>query len=367
MRVLFIGNSYTYFNDLPGLLTRLASAGSLQIDAESSVEGGMTLLGHLRSGKAVPLIRSGGWDVVVLQEQSTRPLDAPGLMDVAVRELAGEIDRAGARTALYLTWARRERPADQAALDAAYRRCARVVEATVVPVGPCWQRALQERPSAELYLEDGSHPAPMGTYLAACAFYATLFGRSPEGVAVREVLAGDGDGFVPLELPVEDVAFLQRVAWETGSSFEQNGGEEPDRGDWDRDGDVDAQVVRDVSLFRGLDPDEIDEVVARGTRVRIPAGTQVYAEGERGGAAYIVLDGELHVQTSDGFDGTFAPWSMGLALAAESRSLLGEAYRSTMTAVTDLSVFRFRDVEFEALAAEKPALAAVLRRNAALE
>jgi hypothetical protein len=38
-----------------------------------------------------------------------------------------------------------------------------------------------------------------------------------------------------------------------------------------------------------------------------------------------------------------------------------------MTAVTDLSVFRFRDVEFEALAAEKPALAAVLRRNAALE
>lgn len=208
MRVLFIGNSYTYFNDLPGLLTCLASADGLEIAAESVAEGGMTLLGHLRSGGVVPRIRSGGWDVVVLQEQSSRPIDAPGLMCAAARVLAEEVARAGARTALFLTWTRRDRPDDQVALNSAYYRCARMVGATVVPVGPSWQQVLVERPSAELYAEDGSHPAPMGTYLAACVFYATLTGSSPEGTAVRTVRSGDGGLYVPIDLSSDDVAFL---------------------------------------------------------------------------------------------------------------------------------------------------------------
>src|SRR5919198_1274639 len=61
MRVLFVGNSYIYFNDLPGLLAHLAAAGGVTLAAESVAEGGMTLLGHLRHGQAASRIRTGGW------------------------------------------------------------------------------------------------------------------------------------------------------------------------------------------------------------------------------------------------------------------------------------------------------------------
>jgi hypothetical protein len=363
MRVLFIGNSYTYFNDLSGLLARFAAAGGREITVDMVAEGGMTLLGHLRSGEAVRSIRSGDWDVVVLQEQSSRPLDAPALMDTTVRALGREVALAGARTALFLTWARRDHPDDQRALDAAYRRCAGAVDAAVVPVGPCWRRALAEDPSAALHLEDGSHPAPMGTYLAACAFYATLTGCTPEGISVREVRAGDGDVFTPEQLSQEDAAFLQRVAWETVRAPDPRGAGDADPGEWRSDDDVEAQVLREVSLVRGLSPHDADELLSRGSRVRIPAGARIFSEGEYGGAPHIVLDGEVRLQTSQGFDGTFAPWKLGIALELQTSSLLGEPYGCTMTAETDVTVLVIRDVELEALALEKPALAAAVKRN----
>lgn len=363
MRVLFIGNSYTYFNDLPGLLARLASAGGTEMTVETVAEGGMTLLGHLRSGEAVPAIRSGTWDVVVLQEQSTRPLDAPGLMYLAVQSLGREVALAGARTALFLTWARRDRPDDQRALDDAYCRCAGAIDASVVPVGPCWQRALREDPSAALHAEDQSHPAPMGTYLAACAFYAALTGRNPEGISVREVHAGDEDGYMPMELSREDTAFLQRTAWETVSTFGTQQTRAMEHGEWGTDGNVEAQVLREVSLVRGLPPRDADELLSGSSRVRIPAGTRIFSEGEYGGAAYIVLDGEVRLRTSQGFDGAFAPWNMGLALEIETGSLLGEPYGSTATAETDVTALEIRDGVLEALTAEKPSLAAAVRRN----
>ncbi|HZS94546.1 MAG TPA: cyclic nucleotide-binding domain-containing protein [Chloroflexota bacterium] len=323
----------------------------------------MTLLGHLRSGAAIPAIRRGGWDLVVLQEQSTRPLDAPALMFSAVQAISREVALAGARIALFLTWASRDHPEDQRALDAAYRRCASIIDAVVVPVGPSWQRARVQNPSVALYAADGSHPGPPGTYLAACTFYATLAGRTPEGITVREVRAGDGDVVVPFELSPEDAAFLQRAAWETVSSVEPHGDEEVDQGEWGPEGDVEAEVLREVSLVHGLAPHDADDLLTRGNRVRVPAGTRLFSEGERGRAAHIVLDGEVHLQTTQGFDGTFAPWNMGFALELQTRSLLGEPYGCTATAETDLTVLVIRDVELEALAIEKPALTAALMRN----
>jgi CRP-like cAMP-binding protein len=179
------------------------------------------------------------------------------------------------------------------------------------------------------------------------------------------VCAGDGDVFTPLELSREDTAFLQRVAWETVSAATPYGAEDVDGGDWSSDGDLEAALLREISLVRGLPADDADDLLTRGSRIRIPAGTRILSEGERGRAAHIVLDGDIRLQTSQGFDETFAPWSMGLALEMETRSLLGEPYGCTATAETDLTVLVIRDVELEALAVEKPALADAVMRNVA--
>lgn len=367
MRVLFIGNSYTYFNDLPELLMRFAAANGERIEAESVTAGGMTLLGHLRTGEAVSRIRSGGWDMVVLQEQSTRPITAPGLMYAASRELAGEVVSVGARTALYLTWARRDAPEQQLALNSAYYECAGAVRASIIPVGPCWQQVLADRPAIALYHEDGSHPAPLGTYLAACVFYAALTGRNPEGMAVRTVRAGDGEVYAPVELAVANTAFLQRKAWETASSFhpvvEQGAGVS----DWGLQSDLEPQLLYELPLLRGLSPTDADEVLSKARRLRVPTGTRIFSEGEQGDTAYIVVDGEIRLAMSTGYDDVFAPWRMGIVVAAEARSLLGEPYGCTLAAVTDVTALALDRSALDSLAVERPELARALRRNIASE
>lgn len=185
LRVLFVGNSYTYYNGLPDLVAQLAAiAGEPRPLRPAQVAvGGATLDGHVQSGAALRAIRSGGaggaWDVVVLQEQSLRPLDAPDAMLRSVRALADVVSGTGARLILYETWARQAQPARQDSISAGYRRAAERSGAQVVPVGRLWSRL---RPTVEaaggtLYDADGSHPSALGSYVAAAAFYTALYGR----------------------------------------------------------------------------------------------------------------------------------------------------------------------------------------------
>ena len=227
LRVLFIGNSYTYFNDLPSVIADLArdAREARPILAEQVTIGGATLESH-EHGEAMRRIKAGSsrgpWDVVVLQEQSTRPLGDTVKMYSAVRALAAEIRRVGARPALYLTWARLASPRAQDTLSRAYRRIATEVGALVVPVGEAWAtiRRTDEVAGRSLFIGDGSHPSPAGTYLAASTFYATLYGKSPVGLSTpsRQSEAQPPPG-APSGSPVVPLARalatrLQMAAWQ---------------------------------------------------------------------------------------------------------------------------------------------------------
>lgn len=196
VRVLFIGNSYTHANDLPGMVVALSAAGGRRIVTGMEAPGGCTLERHVREGRAARAIAAGPWDVVVLQEQSMLPVVAPGRMLEWGPKLDEAVRDRGSRVLLFQTWARAGQPDMQPPLAAAYDDLARVCNAarggeggvTVVPVGQAWQRALAAAPPPALHVEDGSHPTAAGTYLAACTFYAVIHGKSPVGLPGR--LAG---------------------------------------------------------------------------------------------------------------------------------------------------------------------------------
>ena len=215
MRVLFVGNSLTFFNDLPETFAGLSESGGHPVEVGISAQGGQTLAGHASSPATLKKITGQRWDFIVLQEQSRIPAIAAQRSEhmlPAVRLLEEKAAESGADTVLFLTWASRDGlpsagfkdyAAMQSATEAGYLEGARKIGAMVAPAGVAWQRALEEHPELELWQRDGSHPSPEGTYLAACVFYATLLGESPEGAGY---LAG---------LPEETARFLQAAAAET--------------------------------------------------------------------------------------------------------------------------------------------------------
>ncbi|MEX0867858.1 MAG: DUF4886 domain-containing protein [Pirellulales bacterium] len=203
IEVLFVGNSYTSFNDLPQMLTALAKAGGKRLRADRSVAGGFTLQKHWEGQRAARQIAGRRWDYVVLQEQSQLPVVAPAVMFEYAKKFDAAIDERGAKTIFFLTWARANAPDMQAGLNQSYFAIAKECEAEVAPVGLAWQQALTMDNPPKLHQADNSHPTPAGTYLAACVFYGTIFGESPEGLRWK-----------PPQLPDPQAGILQHTAWQ---------------------------------------------------------------------------------------------------------------------------------------------------------
>ncbi len=243
-RVLFLGNSYTYFNDLPAIVSELAKAGhQCRLETRMVAPGGKTLKDHWESAASREALNSQAWDFVVLQDQSTLGINLyfEGQTRVGGDEIfrpyaerwANEIRKHHATPVFYLTWARRATPADQAALNYAYISAAKTTRSLVAPVGLAWAQVRQTDPGIDLYYRDGAHPSPAGSYLAACAIYAAIFGKSPVNLPARisgvpvnletEELEPDKTA-VLIDLSTPVATTLQTAAWNAWRELKQHRG-----------------------------------------------------------------------------------------------------------------------------------------------
>jgi hypothetical protein len=202
-RVLFIGNSFTSYNG--GLDTLLAGLAPSCATA-SFDQGGFTLEQHWDHAAELHSIGTGHWDYVVLQDQSQSPVVNAAEFRRYTTLFARAIARSGAKTVLLMTWQRPDSAAEgvtTANLAAAYRAAGAAVEARVAPAGEAFAEALLERPDLVLYNSDG-HPTRLGSYLAACVAYDTIFGHSAVGITYAD------PGMSP-----ELRTFLQEIAAES--------------------------------------------------------------------------------------------------------------------------------------------------------
>ena len=213
IRVLFIGNSYTFFNDLPVLVSTIAASAkpSIIIETAQYTRAGYSLEQHWNEGQAVNEIRK-GWHFVVLQEYSTRPIQDPERMYEFARKFDAEIKASGAQTVFFMTWARQHLPDMIEGLAQAYTEIAAELGARLAPVGRAWEKSIEERPDLVLHLPDQSHPSVHGSYLAACVFFTVLTGKSPLGLA-HEATGGLD------QISERDIAFLQRIALATVEEY----------------------------------------------------------------------------------------------------------------------------------------------------
>ncbi len=198
LRVLFIGNSYTYVNNVPQLVEQIAA--TLRgpcVQTGMIAPGGATLRVHWETDSARRRIDEAQWTHVVLQDQSTfgeqwwvdgrfRVGDsAAELMEYATR-FAGRVKVVGARPVIFAHWTDDGAPErDQRALDFSFDRVARATGSTLAPVGLAIKTLAREGWSSSPYHADGHHLSPTGSYMTALMLYATLADRSPVGATSR--------------------------------------------------------------------------------------------------------------------------------------------------------------------------------------
>lgn len=194
--MLFIGNSYTYVNDLPNTMRLLALSLGDTVTVASSAPGGYNLFQHSTYAPTVSAIASQPWDFVVMQEQSQLGALPPDVTttELGATQLVSLIEENYECTypVFYMTWGRQNGDAQncdnfpymctyngmQQALRDNYVTLAQDNDAYVSPVGVAWKQVRDTHPLINLYDPDASHPSPAGTYLAACVFYCTLFQES---------------------------------------------------------------------------------------------------------------------------------------------------------------------------------------------
>ncbi len=211
-KVLFVGNSFTYYNNgLHKHYRELIRASGIHT-AQSSRARIMTLSGgHLpeHEGGFENVLSAEDWDVVVMQGHSLGPIseDTAGPFREAARKFAGMARKQGTRPVFFMTWAYTGRPEMTAELDKAYTAIGKELDAEVVPVGLAFARVTTERPDIALRIDDRRHPSLAGTYLAACTFFAALYRQTPEGL---DYDAGLGE---------QTAAYLQQVAWRTVQDY----------------------------------------------------------------------------------------------------------------------------------------------------
>jgi len=213
MDVLFVGNSYTHFFEMPQMLAAMAESAGCPMNVQYTAPGGARLDEHAVSGVTLSAIGSKEWDVVVLQSYSqspSQPLDVVKKNTLPdVMTLASAIFDNNPDTALfyYVTWGRRagdkkfcpQNPQVCSFLghtEAVYRGYSLYREHTggsLADVGGAWANVYRDgtKPFGfkELYNPDGTHPSLKGSYLAAAVFFAALFKASPEGLAYPQGLS----------------------------------------------------------------------------------------------------------------------------------------------------------------------------------
>lgn len=241
-RTLFLGNSYTYVNNLPGLTAGLAHYSGDSLYFESNTPGGYTLgwqpIAHATNATSLQLIGNGGWDFVVLQEQSqipsiTRLRDS--CMIPAAESLHNAVKTADSctRVLFYLTWGRRFGGEQcftpdycspvfagfgqmQDSVTRSYKMAADSLNDWLAPVGEAW-RFVIDHTGMVLHDADLSHPNLNGSYLAACVFYDVMFGKPSAGNLFTAGLAADTA--LLLQKAADSVTFGYAGYWNIGNDL----------------------------------------------------------------------------------------------------------------------------------------------------
>ena len=226
-KVLFLGNSYTYYYTYPVIFKEIAWREGHYADCSIFISGGYTMAQHLANQHSVELVDKGGYDYVMLQDQSVLPLLNGTADDSAMTEslnvMTERVKKSSpdAKVFIEITWGRRfgnnnlgqyekhsqKYPHFFTDYDAMQNRLIENITAEAEqckiglhPLGLAWQIVMHERPDISLYHTDNHHQSYAGSYLSAAVAYLVIYGEK------------FGENPADCQLDSQTAAYLRAVA-----------------------------------------------------------------------------------------------------------------------------------------------------------
>jgi len=219
LKLLFVGNSYTYVQNLPQVVSIISDSTKTKLVTRKSTVGGAYLSEHWfgkRGLKTKEIITKGNYDIVILQENSMGTILKPDSTIKYAKLLCQLIKASGAKPCFYMTWSREKVPQYQEEITNIYSKIAKENGAILVPVGKAWQLAMKLRPTINLYDPDGSHPSGLGAILSAYVFVGALTGEVPASIpgwyGITDI---DGETVQLMSIDNLDAVFFRKVAEQT--------------------------------------------------------------------------------------------------------------------------------------------------------
>lgn len=176
LRVLFVGNSYTFVNDVPDLVARVAAARGVELVTGMIAEPNYSIEDHLRRRDYENMLAR-GWDWVVLQQGPSSLPENQEILRVQAGRAAALAQARGIRVALFAAWPALDNAPTWAAAEFSYRNAARANGLCVLPVSMAWRLARERAPTVQLYAPDRLHASPEGSLLAALVMAQGLVPR----------------------------------------------------------------------------------------------------------------------------------------------------------------------------------------------
>ena len=215
LRVLFIGNSYIYYNNLPQMVSLLSDSLNTKLICKKSTYGGSTLGDHWNSRKGLrtrEILEKEKFDIVIIQDNSMWPLEHADSVSMFGKLFCDLIKSKKATPYIYNTWSREATPKTQPAINKVYETLALETQSVLVPVGSIWAEAKIQKPATQLYFTDGSHPSPLGTFLIALCFVKKITGILPTKYAtVYNYPAIDNESIRLMQVSENDILFFSKL------------------------------------------------------------------------------------------------------------------------------------------------------------
>lgn len=174
-KILFVGNSLTYSNNLPLLVTQIANEQEINLSTELLAKSNYALIDHWDEGELQLKINSKSFDFIIVQQGPSSQKEGRKLLFDSIKKLNKICRQNKSQLAVFMVWPSKQYYQTFDKVNKNHREVAEKYNTLLCPVGEIWKAHFDKTNDFDYYASDGFHPSLKGSQVAAKIIVKSLF------------------------------------------------------------------------------------------------------------------------------------------------------------------------------------------------